>query len=78
MKALIETYLNYFKNLSRLHSKEHQVFIQNKLVAHRYYMDEMRLTNPYLNPDTWQDEEVTVIQLVGDYPLSMRVYYSLM
>ena len=59
MKHLIERYLIYLRALSFRHSDECLEFTRIKLQAHRYHMIGSRTTSPYLNPDTWQDEEVT-------------------
>ena len=63
IKQLLTKYLNYLRDLSYSQSTEHQAFIRNKLLAHRYYIDNMRLTDPYLHPDAWQDEKVEVIEI---------------
>ena len=56
MKQLIESYLNHLRDLSYKHSDERRVFAENKLLAHKFYMQEFRKTTPYLHPDTWQDD----------------------
>ena len=63
MKKLFERYLNHSRDLSYKYSKEGLAFTRNKLLAHRYYMNDMRLTDPYLHPDAWQDEKVEVTEL---------------
>ena len=59
MKQLFEKCLNYLRELSYQHSDECLEFTRIKLQAHRYFMISARSTNPYLHPNTWQDEEVT-------------------
>ena len=63
MKELFERYLNHLRDLSYKYSEESLAFTRNKLLAHRYYMDDMRSTDPYLHPDDWQDEKVEVHEL---------------
>jgi len=61
--SFFEEYLTYLRDLSFTHSKSHREFVRNKLLAHRYYMEGFRRTDPYLHPDGWQDEEVEVREL---------------
>ena len=52
----IKSYLDYLRDLSYIHSEERREFAQNKLIAHRFYMEGFRKTTPYLHPDDWQDD----------------------
>ena len=66
MSKFVELYkrcLSYLRELSYKHSEENREFVRNKLLAHRYYMEGFRRTDPYLHPDGWQDEEVEVPEL---------------
>tara|TARA_R110002012_G_scaffold220367_1_gene391860 strand:+ start:838 stop:1038 length:201 start_codon:yes stop_codon:yes gene_type:complete len=56
MKELFERYLSYLRDLSYKHSEENKVFIKNKILAHKFYMEGLRKTSPYLHPDSWQDD----------------------
>jgi len=63
MKELIERYLTYLRDLSYENSDERLQFTKNKLLAHKYYMDGFRRTDPYLHPDDWETEKVEVREL---------------
>ena len=54
--SFFERYLNYLRDLSYDHSEERREFAQNKLIAHRGYMEGFRKTSPYVHPDDWQND----------------------
>ena len=56
IREIIRSYLDYLRDLSYTHSEERREFAQNKLIAHRFYMEGFRKTSPYLHPDDWQDD----------------------
>ena len=59
MKELFERYLNHLRDLSYNHSEERREFAENKLIAHRFYMEGFRKTTPFLHLDDWQDDNET-------------------
>ena len=56
IKEFIQSYLEYLRNLSYENSDERREFAENKLLAHKFYMEGLRKTSPYIHPDDWQDD----------------------
>ena len=54
--SFLTDYANYLRDLSYRHSDERREFAENKLLAHKFYMEGFRKTSPYLHPDAWQDD----------------------